>query len=171
MFQWSKKVVKSVTFNPEVADESLLAVVENYLEKQPDKTFSDLCKEALWQTLCVPESVKSGVKTTATGSVEQQKIDRLQRQVADLEERFFAKESHRLEALERQILQLTQQMAHLAMIVTERPVVYSPPPASAVEVVNPTHTNTPTTTTTYAVTPPEEVDPLISRLSQYLDDF
>ncbi|AFY50243.1 hypothetical protein Nos7524_4490 [Nostoc sp. PCC 7524] len=166
MFQWSKKVVKSVTFNPEVADESLLAVVENYLEKQPDKTFSDLCKEALWQTLCVPESVKPGLKAAATGSVEQ-KIDDLQRQVADLEERFFAKESNRLEALERQILQLTQQMAHLAIMVTERPVVYSsPPPAPAVEVVNPT-----TTTPTYAVNPPEEVDPLISRLSQYLDDF
>ncbi|MEH1946310.1 MAG: plasmid segregation centromere-binding protein ParR, partial [Nostoc sp.] len=31
MFQWSKKVVKSVTFNPELADESLLAQVESYL--------------------------------------------------------------------------------------------------------------------------------------------
>ena len=59
MFQWSsKKVVKSVTFNPGVADESLLDVVERHLEKEPDKTFSDLCKEALWQALCVPESVR-----------------------------------------------------------------------------------------------------------------
>ncbi|MBD2502444.1 plasmid segregation centromere-binding protein ParR [Anabaena azotica] len=165
MFQWSKKVVKSVTFNPEVADESLLAVVENLLEKQPEKTFSDLCKEALWQYLCVPESVKSGSTTAATESVEP-KIAELRRQIADLEERFFAKESNRLEALERQILQLTQQLAHLAIMVNERPtVVYAaPPPAPAVEVVNPT-------TTTNAVTPPEEVDPLISRLSQFLDDF
>ncbi|QLE55025.1 plasmid segregation centromere-binding protein ParR [Nostoc sp. TCL26-01] len=161
MFQWSKKVVKSVTFNPGVADESLLAVVESYLEKQPDKTFSDLCKEALWQSLCVPESVKPGLKTAVTESAEQ-KIDELQRQVRDLEERFFAKESHRLEALERQILQLTQQMAHLAIIVTERPVVYhQPQSAPAVDVVN----------TPYAVNSQEEVDPLISRLSQYLDDF
>ncbi|WP_427156855.1 plasmid segregation centromere-binding protein ParR [Aliinostoc sp. HNIBRCY26] len=170
MFQWSKKVVKSVTFNPEVADESLLAVVENYLEKQPDKTFSDLCKEALWQTLCVPESVKPGLKTAATGAVEQ-KIDDLQCQVADLEERFFAKESNRLEGLERQVLQLTQQLAHLAIMVTERPVVYSsPPPVPAVEAVNPTAT-TPPPPPSYPVNPPEEADPLISRLSQYLDDF
>jgi hypothetical protein len=64
-------------------------------------------------------------------------------------------------------LQLTQQLAHLAIMVSERPtVVYSaPPPAPAVEVVNPT------TTTTNAVNPPEEVDPVISRLSQFLDDF
>lgn len=164
MFQWSKKVVKSVTFNPGVADESLLALVESYLEKQVDKTFSDLCKEALWQSLCVPESVKSVPKTAATESVEQ-RIYELQRQVADLEERFFAKESHRLEAMERHILQLTQQMAHLAIMVTERPIIHSPTSSSgqAVEVVN--------TNTTYAATSQEEVDPVISRLSQYLDDF
>ncbi|WP_066376022.1 MULTISPECIES: plasmid segregation centromere-binding protein ParR [unclassified Anabaena] len=165
MFQWSKKVVKSVTFNPGVADESLLALVESYLEQQPDKTFSDLCKEALWQSLCVPESVKPGLKTAATESVEQ-KIDELQRQVADLEGRFFAKESHRLEAMERQILQLTQQMAHLAIMVTERPVVYhSPPPVPAPDTVNPT------TPAVEPVEPPAEVDPVIRRLSQYLDDF
>jgi hypothetical protein len=71
MFQWSKKVVKSVTFNPEVADESLLAQVEIYLETQPDKTFSD-------------------------------------------------KETNRLGAMEGQLLQLTQQVAQLAMMLNER---------------------------------------------------
>ncbi|MBE9006822.1 plasmid segregation centromere-binding protein ParR [Fortiea sp. LEGE XX443] len=172
MFQWSKKVVKSVTFNPEVADESLLSLVESHLEPQPEKTFSDLCKEALWQFLCVPESVKPGSKIIAAESVEQ-KIDELQRQVADLEERFFAKESNRLEAMERHIVQLTQQMAHLAILVTERPpIIHHQPPTSpapapvvsplpAMEMVN----------TTYAATPPEDVDPVISRLSQFLDDF
>jgi hypothetical protein len=160
MFQWSKKVVKSVTFNPGVADESLLALVESYLEKQPEKTFSDLCKEALWQSLCVPESVKPAPKTAAKGSVEQQ-IGELQRQMADLEERFFAKESNRLEAMESQIMQLTQQVAQLAMISHERSFV-QPPSTSVVEVSN----------TTYVTpAPPQEVDPVISRLSQYLDDF
>jgi hypothetical protein len=161
MFQWSKKVVKSVTFNPEVADESLLAVVENYLEQQPDKTFSDICKEALWQSLCVPPDIKPSPKTEATGSVTA-KIDELQRQLADLEERFFAKESRRLESIEHQILQLTQQMADLAMKVTEQQVIPSSTPSASVpEVVN----------TTDDDHPPEEVDPVISRLSQFLDDF
>ena len=62
MFQWPKKVVKSVTFNPSVADESLLAVVEDCLERLPDKTFSDICKQALWQSLCIPETVKPSPK-------------------------------------------------------------------------------------------------------------
>jgi len=166
MFQWSKKVVKSVTFNPEVADESLLSLVESHLEPELEKTFSDLCKEALWQFLCVPESVKPGSKTIAAESVEQ-KIDELHRQVADLEERFFAKEYNRLEAMERHILQLTQQMAHLAILVTERPMIHHQPPTSpaatppVMEKVN----------TTYVATPAEDVDPVISRLSQFLDDF
>lgn len=164
MFQWSKKVVKSVTFNPEVADESLLAVVENYLEQLPDKTFSDICKEALWQSLCVPEAVKPSPKTVATDSTDsvETKIDELQRQLADLEERFLTKESHRLESIEGHILHLTQQIANLATMVSEHPVIQSSTPSAPVsEVANPT----------YAEEPPEEVDPVISRLSQFLDDF
>ncbi|MEI1373719.1 plasmid segregation centromere-binding protein ParR [Nostoc sp. UHCC 0926] len=159
MFQWSKKVVKSVTFNPELADESLLAQVESYLEKQPDKTFSDLCKEALWQSLCVPGSVQPAPQTAATTPIEQQ-IGELQRQVAGLEERFFAKGSNRLEAMEHHLLQLSQQVAQLALIVNDRSFIQSP---TQLEVVNNTsHT---------VATPPQEVDPVISRLSQFLDDF
>ncbi|MEH2393836.1 MAG: plasmid segregation centromere-binding protein ParR [Nostoc sp.] len=157
MFQWSKKVVKSVTFNPELADESLLAQVESYLEKQPDKTFSDLCKEALWQSLCV--SAVQPAPQTATTPIEQQ-IGELQRQVAGLEERFFAKGSNRLEAMEHHLLQLSQQVAQLALIVNDRSFIPSP---TQLEVVN---------NTSYTVaTPPQEVDPIISRLSQFLDDF
>jgi hypothetical protein len=162
MFQWSKKVVKSVTFNPELADESLLAQVESYLEAQPEKTFSDLCKEALWQALCVPDSVRPSPNTAAL-PMEQQ-LGELQRQVAGLEERFFAKESNRLEAMERQILQLTQQVAQLAIMLNQG--AYNQPATSsvpAVEVVN-NSGSTPDLT-------PQEVDPVISRLSQYLDDF
>jgi hypothetical protein len=159
MFQWSKKVVKSVTFNPELADESLLAQVESYLEKQPDKTFSDLCKEALWQSLCVPEPVQPAPQTAVTKPIEQQ-IGELQRQVAGLEERFFAKGSNRLEAMEHHLLQLSQQVAQLALIVNDRSFIPSP---SQLEVVN---------NTSYTVaTPSQEVDPVISRLSQFLDDF
>lgn len=168
MFQWSKKVVKSVTFEPGVADESLLALVESHLEKDPQKTFSDLCKEALWQSLCVPESVRPAPKpaaATATSGVEQQIAD-LRSQMADLEERFFAKESHRLEIMENHLMQLSQQVAQLAIMVNH--VSTSPPPTPqpvpVLEVIN--STSTPTN-----ATPPAEVDPVISRISQFLDDF
>jgi len=159
MFQWSKKVVKSVTFNPEIADESLLAQVENYLEIQPDKTFSDLCKEALWKFLCVPETVQLA-SNTVNGTTVEQKIGEMQNQMASFEERFSARESHRLEAIESQMLQLTQQVAKLAIILNQQPLTYVPPAADSVSVA--------------PVIPepePQEVDPVISRIGQFLDDF
>ena len=167
MFQWSKKVVKSVTFEPGVADESLLALVESYLEKQPDKTFSDLCKEALWQSLCVLESVKPN-QIAAVKSGSEQKIAELESQLANLEERFFAKESHRLEAMERQMMQLSQQVAQLAIAANQQTAIQSVSyTGPALDVVHsnstPNHVNAPP--------PPADVDPLISRLSQFLEDF
>jgi len=159
MFQWSKKVVKSVTFEPGVADESLLELIESHLEKEPENTFSDLCKEALWQSLCVPDSVRPSPKTAATPSVEQQ-IAELQSQLADLEERFFAQEPNRLEMMERHLMQLSQQVAQLAIMVNQTPTIQSPMPSKpAPGVVHATPT------------PVQEVDPVISRISQFLDDF
>jgi len=159
MFQWSKKVVKSVTFEPGVADESLLELIESHLEKEPEKTFSDICKEALWQSLCVPESVRPSPKTAATPSVEQQ-IAELRSQLADLEERFFAQEPNRLEMMERHLMQLSQQVAQLAIMVHQTSTIESPMPSKpAPEVVHATPT------------PVQEVDPVISRISQFLDDF
>ncbi len=151
MFQWSKKVVKSVTFNPEIADESLLAQVENYLDTHRDKTFSDLCKEALWKALCVPESVQPASNTADSTTIEQ-KIGEIQRRMTDFEERFFARESYRLEAMESQMLQLSQQVGKLAIILGQQPLTYIPPdPEPKLE--------------------SQEVDPVISRIGQFLDDF
>jgi hypothetical protein len=128
MFQWSKKEVKSVTFNPGVADESLLALVESHLEKNPNQSFSDLCKDALWQALCVPESVRPATKTTPPASlptsnsgngIGEPQVTDLHRQVANLEERFLLRESNRLDGMERQMMQLSQQVAQLAIMVSQ----------------------------------------------------
>jgi uncharacterized membrane protein YccC len=154
MFPWSKNITKSVTFNQDLADQSLLEVVESELDKQPHMTFSALCKEALWQSLCISESVRPSPTTV---KLEQQ-VAELQGQFADLEQRFFAKESSRLEAIERQLNQLTQQLAQLALMVNQQPNAVSPPELeSAAEALSPTT--------------PQEVDPLLSRLSPLLDDF
>jgi hypothetical protein len=178
MFQWSKKEVKSITFNPGVADESLLALIESHLEKNPNQSFSDLCKDALWQALCVPESVRPTPKPNANSaplpinnavntpnSGGEPRIADLHRQVADLEERFYARESNRLDLLERQLMQVSQQVAQLAIALTQGVSIQVSPtqslPASAV-VMN----NTPVPSG-----PPQEVDPVISRLSQLVDDF
>ncbi|MGB3652470.1 MAG: plasmid segregation centromere-binding protein ParR [Rivularia sp. (in: cyanobacteria)] len=175
MFQWSKKVVKSVTFNPGVADESLLDVVERHLEKEPDKTFSDLCKEALWQALCVPESVRPDPQPTATPAPKPQphppseageQIADLERKLADLEERFFTRESNRLVTMEQHLTQLSQQVAQLAMMVNQGSVVQPSTQSIGSEVLNNTSVSA------YEVnTPAEEEDPLIRRMSELVDDF
>ena len=96
MFQWSKRVVKSVTFEPAAADESLLAMIKSYLEKQPEKTFSQMCKEALWQSLCVPESVKPNPKGAIKLEAEQNIAD-LKNQLSRLEEYFLS--NHQCQSL------------------------------------------------------------------------
>ncbi len=168
MFPWSKKIAKSVTFNPEVADETLLAVVEAELAKHPNKTFGDLCKEALWQFLCVPESVRPTAKTTPVPG--ESFTTELKRQLTDFEQRFFIRESRRLEAMEYQLNQLSQQMAQLSLIVNQR---IAEPPAS---IPNSTEMKasipSPTPPQDATPTPPQEIDdPLLNRLSQVLDDF
>ena len=196
MFPWSKKITKPVTFNSEVADETLLAVVETELMKQPHKTFSDLCKEALWQFLCVPESVRP---TTPNAGQMEQPVAELKRQLAEFEQRFLRqesgrweaiepklnqllkrdssrleaiepqlhqllnRESSRLDAIERQLNQLSGQLAQLSQIVNQQPKSESSrpfvPEVKQAEVVTPT-------------APPAEIDdPLLNRLSAFLDDF
>jgi hypothetical protein len=175
MFQWSKKVVKSVTFNPGVADESLLDVVERHLEKEPDKTFSDLCKEALWQALCVPESVRPAAPQPTSTATPKPKppaevgehIADLERKLADLEERFFTRESNRLATMEQHLTQLSQQVAQLAMIVNQGLVVAPSSQSTVSEVLN--NTSVPAH---YEVnTDYQEEDPLIRRMSELVDDF
>jgi hypothetical protein len=78
----------------------------------------------------------------------------MQVQIASFEERFFAKESRRLEAIESQMLQLTQQVAKLTTMLSQQPPTYipsQPDPEPEPE--------------------PQEVDPVISRIGQFLDDF
>lgn len=154
MFPWSDKSKKLVTFNQDIADQSLLEVVETELMKQPGKTFSDLCKEALWQFLCVPQAVRPTARMTHTPD---QATD-LQAQLAEFEQRFFARESTRLDAIERQLHQLSQQLAQLA-ITTNQQLNSAPAPQLDSQ------------EETMASVTLQSDDPLLNRLSPLLDDF
>jgi len=82
----------------------------------------------------------------------------MQNQIAGFEERFLARESHRLEAIESQMLQLTQQVANLAIILNQQPLTYIPPDSVSVAQAIPEPE-------------PQEIDPVINRIGQFLDDF
>lgn len=188
MFQ--RKTNKTVIFNQEVPDQTLLEVIEAELARNPHKTFSDLCKEALWQFLCVPQAVRPNANPQ---EIEQQ-IANLQRQLAELDKRIsgkdagrwetglkqpvgdpthleslvaelqrhLTKESGRMEALERQMHQLNEQMMQLAFQVHSSPGSVAHKPASF-----PVPEPQPT-----VPEPPQEVDPLLENLKGFLpSDF
>ncbi|KOR38464.1 MULTISPECIES: hypothetical protein [Planktothricoides] len=153
---WSNKKTKNVEFTDEAADETLLAAVENELVKQPNKTFSDLCKEALWQLLYVPESVRPD--SNKLSQLESQ-ITQLQGQLASLEQRIAAREVSRIDALESHLQQLSLQVGQLATAIDSGGFT-----VSASKVI-------PISEKPEPLPPPQEVDPLLSRLGALLDDF
>ena len=150
MFFWSNQEKKSVLFDEEVADKDLLEVIEKELESQPDRTFSDLCKEALRQYFSAPQSLPSNF----TREREEQSIAELQLQFAEFEQRFLTRETSQLDAIERQIRQLTDQLQQLGMSV-EQPLV--------------SETMEQTETEDYVST--EEDDPVLSHINSLIDDF
>lgn len=92
---WSKKKKKGVEFTEEVADGTLWAAVEAELAKHPHKTFSDLCKEALWQFLYVPETARPPRAQTrpVIGSGAEEFIAQIQGQLDSLEQRLAARDA------------------------------------------------------------------------------
>jgi TolA-binding protein len=153
---WSNKKTRNVEFTDEAADETLLAAVENELVKQPNKTFGDLCKEALWQLLYVPESVRPD--SNKLSQLEAQ-ITQLQGQLASLEQRMAAREASRLDKLESHLQQLSLQVGQLATAIDSGGFT-----VSASKVI-------PVEEKPEPLPPPQEVDPLLSRLGALLDDF
>jgi TolA-binding protein len=160
MVFWLSKTKKQVGFTEEVADQTLLAVVKKELENQPHKSFGDLCKEALWHYLYVPESVKPARKSASASDT----IAELQGQLRSLEERVAAREASRLDKLEQQLQQLSLQVGQLAIALNQGGT-YQPPQQPYLE-SQPAPEPEPE-----PVAPPKPVDPLLQRLSSFIDDF
>lgn len=151
MFLWSDQSKKTVTFKQNFRDQDLLAVVETELTRQPDKDFSDLCKEALRAYFCAAESDHSSGETS---NLERQ-IAQLTSQIAGLEERLLAQQSSRLQVLTSQLANLSSQVKQLSDLAAQQPTVEIKEEA----------------TIELEMEPQGEIDPEISRLSQFLDDF
>ncbi len=166
MVFWLSKTKKRVGFTDEVADQTLLAVVQKELQNQPHKSFGDLCKEALWHYLYVPESVKPTRKSADASDT----IAELQGQLKSLEERVAAREASRLDALEQQLQQLSLQVGQLAIALNNNQRGnYQPPQQPYLEPIpEPQPEPEPEPE---PVAPPKPVDPLLQRLSSFIDDF
>lgn len=168
MFQWSNKTRKSVRFNRGVADQSLLDLVEAELEKHPHKTFSHLCKEALWQFLGIPAEFQPRPQAPANADLE---VVELKTVLTDFKQKFWDRKSNRDEAIESSLDRLSDQLSYLQHQLTnlEDLVERSPDSETSSESVttSPTFPESPTP----AQSQPREIDPVIDHLSQYLDEF
>ncbi|MGE5658614.1 MAG: hypothetical protein ACM37W_18605 [Actinomycetota bacterium] len=168
---WAKKQIStSVTFTEDAADQTLLAAIEKELAGQQYQTFSNLCKQALWQFLSVSESAGPSPSFLRL----EQRILELQQKLAELETQRSATEQNRLEGLEHHLSELKEQMALLhttvnlklaqAIKVVEPEAVTPKAVESAIEEPEVVELEAETST-------PKELDPVLSRLSGLLEDF
>lgn len=169
MFQWSNKTHKSVTFNRGVADQSLLDLVEAELEKHPHKTFSHLCKEALWQYLGIPAAFQPR-QAQDPANVDREAVD-IKRVLTDFQQTFWDRESNRDEAIESSLDRLSEQLSYLQQQLTHLEVLAerSSAPMASLDAV--AEVTTFQEVSTPSQPEPRESDPVLDHLSQFLDEF
>jgi len=172
MALWAKnKANFSVAFTEDAADQTLLAAIEKELAFTKYQTFSNLCKQALWQFLSVSESASS----TQSFQRLEQRIAELVVKFAEFEHNVSAEELSRLEGLEHHLSKLSAQLDQLQGSVNSKFAQVSFAPVSKVVEPGPIESEPVADDNVVSeaeVAPPRNSDPLLERLSSLLpQDF
>ncbi len=172
MALWAKnKANFSVAFTEDAADQTLLAAIEKELAFTKYQTFSNLCKQALWQFLSVSESASS----TQNFQRLEQRIAELVVKFAEFEHNVSAEELSRLEGLEHHLSQLSAQLDQLQGTVNSKFAQVSFAQVSKVVEPGPIESESVADDNVVSdaeVAPPRDSDPLLERLSSLLpQDF
>jgi hypothetical protein len=172
MALWAKnKANFSVAFTEDAADQTLLAAIEKELAFTKYQTFSNLCKQALWQFLSVSESASS----TQSFQRLEQRIAELVVKFAEFEHNVSAEELSRLEALEHHLSQLSAQLDQLQGSVNSKFAQVSFAQVSKVVEPDPIESESVADDNLVSdaeVAPRRDSDPLLERLSSLLpQDF
>ena len=178
MALWAKnKANFSVAFTEDAADQTLLAAIEKELALTKYQTFSNLCKQALWQflSLSVSESPSESAAPTLSFQRLEQRIAELAIKFGEFEHNVSTEELSRLEGLEHHLNQLSAQLLQLQGSVNSKFAQVSFAPVSkvvepdAVESEFVAHENV---VSDAEIAPHRESDPLLERLSSLLpQDF
>lgn len=166
----NKKFTQSVTFTEEAADITLLEAIEQELSVAKYQTFSNLCKQALWQFLSVTESAPA-TNTAQSSSSLQQQLAQLQAQLGELEKHLLIEEQNQFTRVEARLNRLAQQVAQVQASLdfqalqagASSPEPEPPQPKPAQQPIQPIQPQ--------EKAAEEPVDPLLNRLSSLLDDF
>ncbi|MBE9096608.1 hypothetical protein [Tychonema sp. LEGE 07203] len=172
MALWAKnKANFSVAFTEDAADQTLLAAIEKELAVTKYQTFSNLCKQALWQFLSVSESASS----TDSFQRLEQRIAELAVKFAEFERHVSAEELSRLEGLEHHLSQLGAQLDRLQGSVNTKFAQVSFAQVSKVVEPDPIESDSVADDNLVSdaeVAPRRDSDPLLERLSSLLpQDF
>jgi len=181
----NRKQTQSVTFTEDAADQTLLDAIEKELSQAKYQTFSNLCKQALWQFLLLSRSESTAPPPTNPTPNSPQVLPNLQRveerlfeiqnKLTDLEKKVQTEDGNQTERWDVQIHQLTQQLTQLqtsiheklTQIATGLETVQSQPVPMIITESKPPQTE-PEPVSQEAM---EEADPLLKRLGSLLDDF
>ncbi|NEQ39025.1 MAG: hypothetical protein F6K40_23280 [Okeania sp. SIO3I5] len=109
---WEKNQKKEVFFTEEAADKQLLAAIEKELNAQKYQTFSNLCKQALWQFLYISSSTESTQSAPNLQRLEQKIYEKLNQHFSELAKKIPDGEHN--EPL--QISQLNELKKHLSQM-------------------------------------------------------
>lgn len=131
-----------VKFVQTEADQDLLGAVEQALEDESYKSFSDLCKQALRRLL-----FSTDAEPMPMMALLEQQVMTLQMQIMQIEQRSKESQTNTVAELEHKIQQLSDRVTQLEQ-----------QPASSPQAPDKTAENA-------------ELDPLLSRLAPFLDDF
>ena len=172
MALWAKnKANFSVAFTEDAADQTLLAAIEKELAFTKYQTFSNLCKQALWQFLSVSESASS----TQSFQRLEQRIAELAVKFAEFERNVSAEDLSRLEGLEHHLSQLGAQLDQLQGSVDSNFAQVSFAQVSKVVEPDPIESDSVADDNVVSdaeVAPYRDSDPLLERLSSLLpQDF
>ncbi len=193
---WEKNQKKEVFFTEEAADKQLLAAIEKELNSQKYQTFSNLCKQALWQFLYVSSSTELVQSASNLQRLEHRIYEKLTQHFSELEKKIASSELNepnqvsQLNDLKKHLSQINQQLAQmqlnfdakfletLQVFKTELPKIEAAINKIELPIVKPTQEQelTPTKPTEAeadlsveeSIT---ESDPLLQRLGSLIEDF
>ena len=110
---WEKNHKKEVFFTEDAADKQLLAAIEKELNTQKYQTFSNLCKQALWQFLYLSSSTE--LANSASN------LQRLEERIYQLAEQFNTSEQNKynhinqLNDIKKYLSQMNQQLTQMQL--------------------------------------------------------
>ena len=193
---WEKNHKKEVFFTEEAADKQLLAAIEKELNAQKYQTFSNLCKQALWQFLYVSSSTELAQSASNLQRLEQRIYEKFNQHFSELAKKFAASEHNepnqinQLNELKKYLSQMNEQLTQmesnfdakfieaLEAFKIELPKIEAA--INQIEVPIVKSTQEPELTTTKpketesdlsVEQPITESDPLLQRLSSLIEDF